>query len=118
MQGLITNVKAIFDDKMEDLWTSFVTNQQFEYKACKLPCREITVNVKKGAAFQTDQYDFIELRMAPQVHILQERPSYGVFDLVVEVGSALGLWIGLSILGVFDVAFHYTSKWKTAMKLK
>ena len=31
--------------------------------------------------------------------ILREKPSYDVFDLVVEVGSALGLWIGLSILG-------------------
>ena len=29
--------------------------------------------------------------------------AYGFFDLVVEVGSSLGLWIGLSALGVFDL---------------
>ena len=25
--------------------------------------------------------------------------AYGIFDLVVEIGSSLGLWIGLSALG-------------------
>ena len=29
--------------------------------------------------------------------------AYGVFDLVVEVGSSLGLWVGLSVLGIFDL---------------
>ena len=26
-----------------------------------------------------------------------------VFDLIVEVGSSLGLWIGISALGIFDI---------------
>ena len=30
--------------------------------------------------------------------------AYNEFDLIVEVGSALGLWIGLSALGVLDLA--------------
>ena len=29
--------------------------------------------------------------------------AYSEFDLIVEVGSSLGLWIGLSALGVFDL---------------
>ena len=29
--------------------------------------------------------------------------AYDFFDLVVEAGSSLGLWIGLSALGVFDL---------------
>ena len=31
--------------------------------------------------------------------------AYGIFVLVVEVSSSLGLWIGLSALGVFDLPF-------------
>ena len=30
--------------------------------------------------------------------------AYGLEDLLVEVGSCLGLWLGLSIVGVFDLA--------------
>ena len=35
--------------------------------------------------------------------------AYGFFDLVVEVGSSLGLWIGLSALGVFDLLFDFVA---------
>mgnify|MGYP002052477904 FL=1 len=29
--------------------------------------------------------------------------AYGLFELVIDVGSSLGLWIGISALGVFDL---------------
>ena len=29
--------------------------------------------------------------------------AYGFGSLLVEIGSCLGLWLGLSIVGVFDV---------------
>ena len=29
--------------------------------------------------------------------------AYSLFDLIVDIGSSLGLWIGLSALGVFDL---------------
>ena len=32
--------------------------------------------------------------------------AYGLFDLVVEAGSSLGLWIGLSALGVFELVLE------------
>ena len=29
--------------------------------------------------------------------------AYGFDDLLVEIGSSLGLWLGLSVVGIFDV---------------
>ena len=37
------------------------------------------------------------------VKTTRHRFAYGLFELVVDVGSSLGLWIGLSFLGVFDL---------------
>ena len=32
--------------------------------------------------------------------------AYGEFELMVEIGSSIGLWIGLSALGVFDLVLQ------------
>ena len=40
------------------------------------------------------------------VKIMEEQSNYNEFDLMVEVGSSLGLWIGLSALGIFDLIFE------------
>ena len=31
------------------------------------------------------------------------QPAYGLADLLVEVGSCLGLWLGVSIIGLYDL---------------
>ena len=38
--------------------------------------------------------------------------AYDVGSLLVEVGSSLGLWLGLSVVGVFDVLVHTLLKAK------
>ena len=45
----------------------------------------------------------IILNFKKTVKVTKYQKAYGLFDLVVEVGSSLGLWIGLSALGVFDL---------------
>ena len=45
----------------------------------------------------------IYLNFKKTVKVTKYQKAYGLFDLVVEVGSSLGLWIGISALGVFDL---------------
>ena len=35
--------------------------------------------------------------------VTKYQKTYSLFDLVVDVGNSLGLWIGLSALGLFDL---------------
>ena len=49
----------------------------------------------------------------PEVGWVTEAYSYDLFCLLVEVGSCLGLWLGLSIIGIFDVLTEIIDKMKT-----
>ena len=51
-----------------------------------------------------------------KVEILEEQSNYTLFDLVIDSGSSLGLWIGLSILGVFDLVMQYCLVIKNCIK--
>ena len=39
------------------------------------------------------------------VDIRMDTNNYDIFSLFVEAGSSLGLWVGLSALGVYDLIF-------------
>ena len=46
------------------------------------------------------------LNFSPMIQVTRHELSYGPSDLLVEVGSALGLWFGLSALDLYAlVAF-------------
>ena len=85
-----------------------------ETKACKKPCREIKVISKLKSSDKTSSYwtssQGIELNFQKTVKVTRYLKAYGLFELVVDVGSSLGLWIGLSILGVFDLILQASSK--------
>ena len=36
--------------------------------------------------------------------------AYGMNSLLVEIGSSLGLWLGLSVVGLFDVLLAIIQK--------
>ena len=82
---------------------------------CKLPCKEMKIKVEHVVSFKMDGFEFIELRVQPKVMIIRQEASYSIFDLIVEVGSALGLWIGLSVLGVFNVMLEYLQHFKSLL---
>ena len=37
-----------------------------------------------------------------EVTVHTDTPAYDMFNLVVDLGSALGLWLGLSAVSIFD----------------
>ena len=40
--------------------------------------------------------------MNNEVQVITDAYAYDMFELVVDLGSALGLWLGLSALSIFD----------------
>jgi hypothetical protein len=55
----------------------------------------------------------LNLRLHEKVDVLTDVYSYDLFNLVVDFGSALGLWLGFSILSLFDFSVMYLNLAKT-----
>ena len=45
---------------------------------------------------------FIQLYFDHSVEKIMEIPKYSVFTVLVDIGSALGFWLGLSALDLLD----------------
>ena len=78
---------------------------------CNLPCDQMLFNVQKiGYEIADFEENWISIMFDEEVDILEEKSNYTGFDLIVDAGSSLGLWIGLSALGVFDFLYDIGSK--------
>ena len=87
---------------------------------CNLPCKKMLFNVQKiGYEIADIEENWINIMFDEEVTILEEKSNYTELDLIVDAGSSLGLWIGLSALGVFDVLYEFAFKvGKLMQKLK
>ena len=50
--------------------------------------------------------NWAEIKFADVVNVETEINGYDSFRLVIEVGSSLGLWLGLCIIGIFDLVIE------------
>ena len=84
-------------------------------KGCKHPCRRMT---NKLSAKLSVQYEIngalLLLRFKKRVRVEKKVIVYTWFNFIIDVGSSLGLWLGLSALGITDLAiegFRVIRKW-------
>ena len=93
-------------------WLSNITILQMKYlvsgkahsENCTKPCKGLfayskVVRIEKDNTNASITY----LKFNKEVKITKYVRTYGLFELVVDVGSSLGLWIGLSAVGLFDL---------------
>ena len=79
----------------------------YQSPSCLPPCKHFSVHsvlqdIKSGSG-QTKVLNKINLFFEDIVHVERIIPAYGITSLLVELGSCLGLWLGLSVVGIFDV---------------
>ena len=58
----------------------------------------------------------LQIIFEKKVRVTKYQRTYGLFELVVDVGSSLGLWIGLSVLGLFDLLLQSGTALKKRMR--
>ena len=71
---------------------------------CKPSCLRLEIKlqeVQKLSNFPT--HAVIQLMHEQQLKVLKTVYAYDGFSLIVELGSALGLWLGLSAIGMLDI---------------
>ena len=77
-----------------------------QFRTCLKPCQELKAHSKLRSKEQGELMQMTVLSFQRRVKVTKYIKAYGMFDLVVEAGSSLGLWIGLSAIGVFDLLLH------------
>ena len=89
------------------------TNYQAEVElesgnACKVPCSQLEIYARKASHFKGSwKNHWFNLHFEVMADVHKEVSNYDKFSLVVEIGSSLGLWIGLSALAVFDIVIKF-----------
>ena len=89
-------------------WLTDVVNDarrgiQYKSTQCPLPCNLLSAEssyLLSGKSYR----NFVFLHLQDYVKVERIVLDYGFTDLLVEIGSCLGLWLGLSVVGIFDVS--------------
>ncbi len=100
-----------FDDSFYDeIYKNYLqtllmgSNIKFE-EECRQSCEETTYTViEKGVILRDWAARYASITFDPKVLVTERVPNYSMFQYIIDVGSSLGLWLGLSVLGLHDLA--------------
>ena len=70
--------------------------------ACPQPCQGVKIHSRLTQTTHSRKLRQVSLEFDPSVKVTRYVMAYGSFELIVDVGSSLGLWIGLTFIGLFD----------------
>ena len=84
---------------------------------CKPSCFKLKMNfMLESEITNFPKYTVFEVNFDEKVQIHKRAYSYDAFSLTVELGSALGLWVGLSALGLLDIFIDSCFKAKQSIE--
>ena len=92
--------------------------QAHKSDSCPPPCTTLSAKsiYLRTIARSTLPKDKIHLHFDENIKVERIVPAYDFGTLLVEIGSSLGLWLGLSVVGVFDalviIVAHFVKIWK------
>jgi hypothetical protein len=71
---------------------------------CKPSCLRLEIKLQEVQKFSNYPSEaVIQLMHEKNFEVLKTVYAYDGFSLIVELGSALGLWLGLSVIGMLDI---------------
>ena len=81
------------------------------FKICLPPCLTMHVHLKELLHTTNRKLDgLIEYNVADDVTVFTDVYAYDIFSLFVDLGSAIGLWLGLCALSILDSLMSIMSK--------
>ena len=75
---------------------------------CKNPCKKMTITLSpigEENGFNVGDSS-VTLRFDKLVKIERKMVVYTWFNFIIDVGSSLGLWLGLSAIGITDLGIN------------
>ncbi len=100
-------IDKFFEPRTFDVLRSYtlnlLLNLEPENNVCLVPCLSTSINVKAISSDTSLQGENkIQIKFSPTVKLTESISGYDAWALTVEIGSALGLWLGLSAIGILD----------------
>ena len=88
------------------------TGSGYRFSSCSLPCTMVSAHAKflHASEIKSSKAHTIYIYFNDNVKIETVLLAYGMDSLLVEIGSSLGLWLGLSVVGLFDVLLAIIQK--------
>ena len=101
------NVKTLEIDNIGDYRYEFLLfNKGMDmdfFKFCLPPCLTMHINYKKiNHETNIKSWANVQFKFLDEVTVYTSTNAYDMFSLVVDLGSSLGLWLGLSALSMYD----------------
>ena len=86
----------------EEIKSLFLGRDLKMFKPCLPPCLKMSLQLKQISRSFGKRYGRLSILISEGVDVVKDTYSYDLFNLVVDIGSSLGLWLGLSALNIFD----------------
>ncbi len=104
--------------------TNYISNYAQKYlsnvatmaeTSCQKPCRQLKMKVTlKDQTYSPTKYGVFNFN--PKVKVLTEQPNYDWFNFIIDIGSSLGTWAGLSAISLIDFALYPVTSFKSFVK--
>ena len=92
---------------------------EYESESCPQSCTLLSAHSAMTlSGYPMFQYSLIFLYFKKDIQVEKIVLAYDSTALLVEIGSCLGLWLGLSIVGIFDLMVLAARKTKGQLKAK
>ena len=104
-----------FQEKIVEVLFEYRKN--FAEEKCKRPCVVMTNHARlKGRGATKFGISGAYLEFSPKVSMKSKVKAYDTFQFIIDVGSSLGLWIGLSALGLMEFVLMYMYKFQDVVQ--
>ena len=97
-------LEAIPDFVDEFHWPVYTLYNSKLESECKTSCNRTQYLAVEGESINDDDFGAAYISFVQKVQVIEKVANYHMFDFIIDVGSSMGLWLGLSVFGLYDLA--------------
>ena len=110
--------KSVFDNAYETVASIYYMVTYLIKDSCNKACTVTQASIlpsekKKSRYASASHQSYLRLKFASEVIYTTKKFAYGPSEFLIDMGSSLGLWFGLSVFGITDlgiIAFQWLKK--------